>query len=82
MLWDMALYQVTRRHVPLFIVTAMRTSLYSVFQKEFYNGIPNVTARRVLRKRFHLEQWIACTPLSVNVIYRHKPIDGINLLGS
>jgi hypothetical protein len=46
--------------------------------KKFYNGIPNVTLWRVLRKRLHLkaykisifqgvEWWIVCTPLSVNV---------------
>jgi hypothetical protein len=42
-----------------------------MFQKELYNGIPNITVRRVLRKRLHfiqhLEQWIVCMPLSVNV---------------
>jgi hypothetical protein len=37
---------------------------YRVFQKELYNGIPNVTVWRVLRKR--LERWIVCTPLSGN----------------
>jgi hypothetical protein len=35
---------------------------YSVFQKELYNCIPNVTLWRVLRKRLHV-----CTPVSVNV---------------
>jgi hypothetical protein len=48
-----------------------------VFQKELYNGIPNVTVWRVLRKRLHLkayklsivqdvERWIVCTPLSID----------------
>jgi hypothetical protein len=51
---------------------------YRMFQKEIYNGIPNVTVLRVLRKRLHLnahklsivqymERSIVCTPLSVNV---------------
>jgi hypothetical protein len=50
-----------------------------MFQKELYNGIPNVTLWRVLRKYLHLkanklsfvqgvEGWILCKPLSVNVI--------------
>jgi hypothetical protein len=50
-----------------------------VFPEEPYNGIPNVTVWRVLRKRLHLkayklsivhhlEQWIVCTLLSVNII--------------
>jgi hypothetical protein len=30
---------------------------YRVFQKELYNGIPDVTG---------VERWIVCTPLSVN----------------
>jgi hypothetical protein len=47
-----------------------------VFQKEIYNGIPNVDVWRVLRKRLHLkayklsivqsvELWIVYMPLSV-----------------
>jgi hypothetical protein len=51
-----------------------------VFQKELYNGIPNVTVWRVLRKRLHvkvyklsivqhLERWIDCTPLSVKTVF-------------
>jgi hypothetical protein len=50
-----------------------------MFQKELYNGIPNVTEWRVLLKRLHLnsyklsilqgvQRWIVCTPLSVNVL--------------
>jgi hypothetical protein len=49
-----------------------------VFRKELYNGIPNVTVWRVLRKRLHskkyklcivrgVQRWLVCTPLSVNV---------------
>jgi hypothetical protein len=48
--------------------------LFRVFQKERYNGIPNVTVWRVLRKRLHSKackrsivehfEWIVCTPLS------------------
>jgi hypothetical protein len=49
-----------------------------VFPKELYNGVPNVTAWLVLRKRLHLklyklsvvegvEWWIVCTTLSINV---------------
>jgi hypothetical protein len=49
--------------------------LYRVFQKELYSGIPNVTVWRVLRKRLHLEPWIICTPLSVNVL--HSPHSNI-----
>jgi hypothetical protein len=30
---------------------------YRMFQKELYNGIPNVTAWRVLRKRSHLKAY-------------------------
>jgi hypothetical protein len=48
-----------------------------VVSEELYNGIPNVSVWRVLRKRLHLkanklsisqsaEEWIVCTPLSVN----------------
>jgi hypothetical protein len=32
-------------------------ALYRVFQKELYNGIPNVTVWRVLRKRLHLKAY-------------------------
>jgi hypothetical protein len=42
-----------------------------VFQKELYNGIPNVTVWRVLRKKFTLkgvELWTERTPLSKNVL--------------
>jgi hypothetical protein len=28
-----------------------------VFQKELYNGIPNVTVWRALRKRLHLKEY-------------------------
>jgi uncharacterized membrane protein len=32
-------------------------SFYRVFQKEHYNGIPNVTVWRVLRKRLQLKAY-------------------------
>jgi hypothetical protein len=49
-----------------------------VFKKELHNGIPNVTVWQVLRKHLYLktyklpivegvQQWIVCTPLSVNI---------------
>jgi hypothetical protein len=49
-----------------------------VFQRYLYNSIPNVTLRRVLRKRLHLKAYklsivqgveclTVCTPLRVNV---------------
>jgi hypothetical protein len=34
---------------------SLHTILCRVFQKEFYNGIPNVTVWRVLRKPLHLK---------------------------
>jgi hypothetical protein len=51
--------------------------MYSVFEKEFYNGIPSVGVAGVT-KTLHLKayklsiiqgsgRWIVCTPLSVNV---------------
>jgi hypothetical protein len=51
---------------------------YSVFQKELYNRIPNVTVCRMLRKRLYLKayklstvqgvkRWVVCTILSINV---------------
>jgi hypothetical protein len=47
-----------------------------MFQKEFYNIIPSVTAWRMLRKRLNklfivqgVERWIAYTPLSANVTF-------------
>jgi hypothetical protein len=57
---------------------ASKKQKYRAFQEELYNGIPDVTLWRVLRKRLHLkeykiyivqsvEQRIVCTPLSVNV---------------
>jgi hypothetical protein len=56
----------------------IQSATYRAFQKELYSDIPNVTVSRVLRKRLHLkahklstihqlEQWIVCTPLSVNM---------------
>jgi hypothetical protein len=33
---------------------------YRVFQKERYNGIPNVTAWRLLRKHLHLTAYKLC----------------------
>jgi hypothetical protein len=43
--------------------------IYRVFHNELYNGIPNVTAWRALRKCLHLKVygWIVCTPSTVNV---------------
>jgi hypothetical protein len=49
-----------------------------VFKKELYNGIPNVTLWRLLRKCLRLEMyklsivqgvewWIVCTPLNVKI---------------
>jgi hypothetical protein len=42
----------------------------TVFQKELYNGIPNVTVYLKAYKLYtiqHLERWKVCTPLNVNV---------------
>jgi hypothetical protein len=39
---------------------------YRVFQKEFYNGIPNVAVWRLLRKRLHLKAYkLSIAPESV-----------------
>jgi hypothetical protein len=65
----------TRWQDALSVLTARK---YRVFQKELWNGIPNVTVWRVLRKRLHLNayklsfvesvgRWIVCMPLSVNL---------------
>jgi hypothetical protein len=35
----------------------MQYFLYRVFQKEIYNGIPNVTVWRVSQKRLHLKAY-------------------------
>jgi hypothetical protein len=43
---------------------------YMVFKKELYNGIPNVTVWRVLRKRLRLKVYkrlMIFMPLSVNI---------------
>jgi hypothetical protein len=51
--------------------------LYRIFQKKIYNDIPNVNVWRALRKGLQLkeyklplfqdiEQWLVCTPLTVN----------------
>jgi hypothetical protein len=39
---------------------------YRVFQKEFYNIIPNASVWRVLQV-LHFKPWIVCIPSSVNV---------------
>jgi hypothetical protein len=49
-----------------------------VFQKELYNGIPNVTVWGVLRKRLHLEGYELCIVQDVAVGYIR---DGSGLSG-
>jgi hypothetical protein len=60
------------------LFTAINTHDYTGrLKKEIYNGIPNVTVWRVLRKGSHLkayklsivrQRWIVCRPLSGNVL--------------
>jgi hypothetical protein len=44
-----------------------------VFQKELYNGIPNATAWRVLRKRLHLKAYQLSVVQAVKLRQRGRP---------
>jgi hypothetical protein len=43
--------------------------IYSVFKKELYSDIPNVTAWRVLRKRLHLKAYKLSTLSKMDSLY-------------
>jgi hypothetical protein len=45
-----------------------------MFQKEIYNGVPNVTVRRVLRKLLHLKNYKLSI---VQVVQQHSPHSNI-----
>jgi hypothetical protein len=42
--------------------------IYRIFQKELYNGIPNVAMWRVIRRRLHLKTYKLSTVQGVPVI--------------